>query len=79
MELLDDHDPEEARAILDSILERMIAAVELLRGSHQPGDGRWHHDVVWRAGCTRASCAAGRLCGLVVGEPQLIFQRARRC
>ena len=41
MELLDDHDPEEARAILDSILERMIAAVDCYVGpiNQVMGDG----------------------------------------
>ena len=49
MELLADRDPEEARQLLDPVLERMMAAVHRYEGHRQPGHGRWHHGAVWRA------------------------------
>jgi class 3 adenylate cyclase len=41
MELLADHDPEEARAILDPVLERLMAAVHRYEGivNQVMGDG----------------------------------------
>ena len=42
MELLADRDPEEARQLLDPVLERMMAAVH----HGEPGHGRWHYGPV---------------------------------
>jgi class 3 adenylate cyclase len=39
MELLADRDPEEARQLLDPVLERMMAAVHRYEGHGQPGHG----------------------------------------
>ena len=49
MELLADRDPEEARQLLDPVLERMMAAVHRYRGHGQPGHGGRHYGAVWRA------------------------------
>ena len=49
MELLADRDPEEARKILDPVLERMMRGCSPLRGHCQPGDGRRHNGAVRRA------------------------------
>ena len=46
MELLADRDPEEARQLLDPVLERMMAAVHRYEGHGEPGHGRWHHGAV---------------------------------
>ena len=43
MELLADRDPEEARQLLDPVLERMMAAVHRYEGHGEPGDGRRPH------------------------------------
>jgi hypothetical protein len=48
MALLADRNPEEARTILDPVLERMMAAVHRYEGDGQSGDGRWHHGALWR-------------------------------
>ena len=49
MELLADRDPEEARHLLDPVLERMMDAVHHYEGHRQPGHGRWHYGPVWGA------------------------------
>ena len=49
MEFLADRDPEDARAILDPVLERMMDGRASLRGDGQSGHGRRHHGPVWRA------------------------------
>ena len=49
MELLADRDPEDARQLLDPVLERMMEAVHRYEGHGQPGHGRWHHGPVRRA------------------------------
>ena len=51
MELLADRDPEEARQLLDPVLERMMDGGAPLRRHRQPGHGRWHHGPVWGADC----------------------------
>ena len=47
MELLAERDPEEARQLLDPVLERMMARRAPLRGHGEPGHGRRHHGAVW--------------------------------
>jgi hypothetical protein len=49
MELLADRDPEEARQLLDPVLDRMMAARPSVRRHRQPGHGRRHHGPVWGA------------------------------
>lgn len=41
MELLADRDPEEARKILDPVLEHMMEAVHRYEGTREPSDGGW--------------------------------------
>jgi class 3 adenylate cyclase len=48
MELLAERDPEEARQLLDPVLERMMAPC-LVRRHGEPGHGRWHYGPLWRA------------------------------
>ena len=52
MELLADRDPEEARQLLDPVLERMMAAVHRYEGHREPSDGRWHYGAVRGADCS---------------------------
>jgi hypothetical protein len=47
MELLADRDPEEARKLLDPVLERMYGGGPPLRGHGQPGHGRRDHGPLW--------------------------------
>ena len=49
MELLADRDPEEARKLLDPVLERMMEAVHRYEGTVNQGDGRWDHGPLRRA------------------------------
>ena len=49
MELLADRDPEEARAAPRSGVGAHDGGRAPLRRDGQPGHGRWHHGVVWRA------------------------------
>ncbi len=51
MELLADRDPEEARQLLDPVLERLMQAVTPLRGHREPGHGRWDYGPVRGADC----------------------------
>ena len=51
LELLADRDTEEARALLDPVLERMMAAVHRYEGTVESSHGRWHHGLVWGADC----------------------------
>jgi hypothetical protein len=46
LELLADRDPEEARQLLDPVLERMIAAVHRYEGTVQSNHGRWHYGAL---------------------------------
>ena len=46
MELLADRDPEEARQLLDPVLERMMGGRAPLRGYGEPGHGRWHYGAL---------------------------------
>ena len=48
MELLADRDPDEARKILDLVLQLMMDAVHRYEGG-EPGDGRRDHGAVRRA------------------------------
>ena len=68
-ELLADRDPEEARAILDPVLERMMDAVHRYEGTVQSGDGRWHHSAVWCTGCARTSRQCRSAMRLVCERP----------
>jgi hypothetical protein len=54
MELLADRDLEEARKLLDPV----IGSRAPLRGHRQPGDGRRHNGVVWRANRPRQAALA---------------------
>ena len=63
MELLADRDPEEARRILDPVLERDDGGRASLRGHGQPGDGRRHHGAVRRAARPRGPRRARLLRG----------------
>jgi class 3 adenylate cyclase len=63
MELLADRDPEEARKLLDPVLEHMIEAVSPLRGHRQPGHGRRDHGAFWGAGGSRGPRGARQLRG----------------
>jgi len=49
MELLADRDPEEARKILDPVLERMMEAVHRYEGHREQGHGRRDHGPLRRA------------------------------
>ena len=73
MELLADRDPEEARQLLDPVLERMMAAVHRYEGTVNQVYGRWHHGALWRPHCPRGPCGAGLLCraGHAGGHPAL--------
>ena len=51
MELLADRDPEDARQLLDPVLERMMEAVHRYEGTVNQVHGRRHHGPVWRADC----------------------------
>src|SRR5215468_4741177 len=51
MELLADRDPEEARRLLDPVLERLMEGVHRYEGTVQSSDGRRHHGAVWCAAC----------------------------
>ncbi len=62
MELLADRDPEDARKLLDPVLERMMEAVHRYEGTVEPGDGRWDHGPLRGAGGPRGPCRAGMLC-----------------
>ena len=46
MELLGDRDPEEARKLLDPVLERMMEAVHRYEGTVEPGDGGRDHGAL---------------------------------
>jgi hypothetical protein len=48
MELLADRDPEEARLLLEPVLERMMEAVHGYEGTGEPGEWRRHHGAVRR-------------------------------
>src|SRR5436309_2193743 len=63
MELLADRDPEEARKLLDLVIEHMMEAVHRYEGtvSNLMGDG--HHGAVWRATRARRPCGARLLRG----------------
>ena len=60
MELLADRDPEEARKLLDPVLEHMMEAGSRLRGNRQPGDGRRDHGALRGAARSRALLGAPR-------------------
>ena len=62
MELLAERDPEEARQLLDPVLERMMEAVHRYEGTGEPGHGRRDHGAVRRAAGPRGSCRARVLC-----------------
>jgi hypothetical protein len=62
MELLADRDREEARRILDPVLERMMEAVHRYEGTVQSGDGRRHHGALRGAPRPRGPRAARVLC-----------------
>ena len=70
MELLADRDPEEARTILDPVLERMMEAVHRYEGTVNQvmGDGTWpslaRH---WPTSTTPCGHAARR-CGCRTGQ-----------
>ena len=49
LELIADRDPEEARQILDPVLEHLMAAVAPLRGHGEPGHGGRHYGALWGA------------------------------
>jgi class 3 adenylate cyclase len=49
MELLADRDPEDARQLLDPVLERMMAAVHRYEGTVNQVMGDGHHGALWRA------------------------------
>ena len=51
MELLAERDPEEARHLLDPVLDRMMAAVHQYEGTVNQVHGRWHYGLVWGADC----------------------------
>ena len=51
MELLADRDPQEARQLLDPVLERMMAAVHRYGGDGESSDGRRHHGTVRGTDC----------------------------
>src|SRR5215813_7206875 len=53
MELLAHRDLEEARKILDAVLEQMMEAVHRYEGHGEPGHGRRHHGALRRAGRPR--------------------------
>ena len=61
MELMEDLDPEEARAIVDPALKLMIDAVASLRRLHRAIDRRRHLRAVRRAGRARGPSAARAL------------------
>jgi hypothetical protein len=61
MELLADRDPEEARRILDPVLERMMDAVHRFEGTVNQVYGRRDHGAVRRAAHSRGSCRASML------------------
>ena len=63
MELLADRDPEEARKILDPVLERDDGRRPPLRGHREPGDGRWDHGALRRAARPRGPRRASLLRG----------------
>ena len=63
MELLADRDPEEARKLLDPVLELMMEAVHHYEGTVSTCYGRWHRCPVRRAACSRGPCHTGLLCG----------------
>ena len=62
MELLADRDPEEARKLLDPVLDADDGGRPPLRGHRQPGDGRRHHGALRRAARPRGSRRARVLC-----------------
>ena len=55
LELIADRDPEEARQLLDPVLEHLMVAVHRYEGTGEPGHGRWHHGAVWGARGPRGS------------------------
>ena len=52
-ELLADRDPEEARKLLDPVLDRMMEAVHYYEGTVEPGHGRRDHGALRRAAGAR--------------------------
>jgi class 3 adenylate cyclase len=63
MELLADRDPEEARQLLDPVLERMMEAVHRYEGTVNQvmGDGSWRcSGRRWRTRITRCGPATRR-------------------
>ena len=63
MELLADRDPEEARALLDPVLERMMAAVHRYEGTVNQVHGGWDYGPLRCPHRPRRSCGARLLCG----------------
>ena len=55
LELIADRDPEEARQLLDPVLEHPDGRGAPLRGHGEPGHGRWHYGAVWGARGPRGS------------------------
>ena len=49
MELLADRDPEEARKLLDPVIEHMMEAVHRYEGTVSQFNGRRHHGAFRRA------------------------------
>ena len=43
--------PEDARQLLDPVLDRMMDAVHRYEGTVNQVHGRWHYGAVWRADC----------------------------
>ena len=77
MELLADRDPEEARKLLDPVLERMTGGRPPLRGHRKSGDGRRYNGAVWRAARARGPCGEGLLCGIAdAGNGQALRRQA---
>ena len=62
MELLADRDPEEARKIIDPVLELMMEAVHRYEGTVNQVHGRRHHGALRGAARSRGSRDAGLLC-----------------
>ena len=77
MEMIENLDPEEARAIVDPALKLMIDAVAPLRRLRCPIDGRRNLRGVRRTNCARGSSAARVVCRFAhAGRPQELLKAA---
>src|SRR5438270_4601603 len=63
LELLADRDPEEARQLLDPVLQRMMAAVHRYEGTVNQVMGDGIMALFGGPDCARGPCRAGLLCG----------------